>query len=156
MPEFARPFAGAAADRKLTDTELVRAIRYSIAAEYEAIQLYTQLAESINDDRAAEVLIDVANEERVHAGEFLRLLRDLSPKEQQFYAHGAQEVEEMFQQSADRGDDRHTQEKGIDSHIGMPYCRLAADPEHSRGYVDEEPCDDSRAVSQEEIEQKES
>ena len=155
MPEFARPFAGDAADRKLTDTELVRAIRYSIAAEYEAIQLYTQLAESINDDRAAEVLIDVANEERVHAGEFLRLLRDLSPNEQEFYAHGAQEVEEMFQQTAGKEGDRDPQEKGIESHIGMPYCRLAADPEHSRGYVDEEPCDDSRAVSQEEVEQKE-
>jgi rubrerythrin len=153
MPEFATPFAGGAAARKLTDTELIRAIRYSIAAEYEAVQLYTQLAESTNDDRAVEVLIDVANEERVHAGEFLRLLRDLSPKEHEFYAHGAQEVEEMFQQRGGRKSESHTQEKGIDSHIGMPYCRLAADPEHSRGYVDEEPCHDSTSVTQEEIEE---
>jgi len=154
MPEFATPFAGRAADRKLTDKELIRAIRYSIAAEYEAVQLYMQLAESIDDDRAARVLKEVANEERVHAGEFLRLLRGLSPMEQEFYAHGAQEVEEMFQQAAGRGGEREPQERGIESHIGMPYCRLAADPEHSRGYVDEEPCHDSTAVTQDEIEEK--
>jgi hypothetical protein len=27
----------------------------------------------------------------------------------------------------------------------MPYCRVAADPEHERGYREEEPCDDARA-----------
>jgi rubrerythrin len=41
-----------------------------ISAEYEAVQLYMQLAESIDDQLAKEVLIDIANEERVHAGDF--------------------------------------------------------------------------------------
>jgi hypothetical protein len=27
----------------------------------------------------------------------------------------------------------------------LPYCRVAADPEHERGYREEEPCDDARA-----------
>jgi hypothetical protein len=40
MPEFANPFSGLKNDRKLTDEELIRAIRYMVAAEYEAIQLY--------------------------------------------------------------------------------------------------------------------
>lgn len=44
MPEFGTPFAGLKHDRKLTKAELIRAIRYMIAAEYEAIQLYMQLA----------------------------------------------------------------------------------------------------------------
>ena len=35
-----------------------------IAAEYEAIQLYTQLAESIDHKLAQEVLLDISNEER--------------------------------------------------------------------------------------------
>jgi len=36
MPNFGSPFSGLANDRKLTDTELVRAIRFMVAAEYEA------------------------------------------------------------------------------------------------------------------------
>jgi len=93
MPEFGSPFSGLAADRKLTDEELVRAIRFMIAAEYEAIQLYMQLAESTDNALAIEVLKDIADEERVHAGEFLRLLHELAPDEEKFYAEGAAEVE---------------------------------------------------------------
>ena len=40
MPDFGNPFGGLAKDRQLTDTELVRAIRFMIAAEYEAVQMY--------------------------------------------------------------------------------------------------------------------
>ena len=36
----------------------------------------------------------IADEERVHAGEFLRLLKELDPDEEKFYAEGAEEVEE--------------------------------------------------------------
>ncbi|ADW18040.1 Rubrerythrin [Desulfobulbus propionicus DSM 2032] len=94
MPEFGSPFAGLAKERKLTHAELVRAIRFMIAAEYEAIQLYMQLAESTDNTLAIEVLTDIADEERVHAGEFLRLLHELDPEEEKLYAEGAQEVEE--------------------------------------------------------------
>ncbi len=94
MPEFGNPFAGLAEKRKLSDAELVRAIRFMIAAEYEAIQLYMQLAESTDNKLAVEVLKDIADEERVHAGEFQRLLFELAPDEPKFYAEGAEEVEE--------------------------------------------------------------
>ena len=97
MPEFGSPFSGLAHDRKLTHAELVRAIRFMVAAEYEAVQLYMQLAESIDDELAIEVLKDIADEERVHAGEFLRLLRYLAPDEEKFYAEGAEEVEEFME-----------------------------------------------------------
>jgi rubrerythrin len=96
MPEFATPFAGLKHDRKLTKSELIRAIRYNIAAEYEAVQLYMQLAESIDNKLAIEVLKDIAEEEIVHAGEFLRLLKELAPEEKKLYAEGAEEVEEMM------------------------------------------------------------
>jgi rubrerythrin len=99
MPEFGSPFSGLASDRKLTQAELVRAIRFLVAAEYEAIQMYMQLAESIDHPLAIEVLKDIANEERVHAGEFLRLLRVLAPEEENFYAEGAKEVEEEIEKS---------------------------------------------------------
>ncbi|NLF18285.1 MAG: rubrerythrin [Lentisphaerae bacterium] len=93
MPDFASPFSGMASDRPLTASELVRAIRFMVAAEYEAVQLYMQLAESTDNTLAQEVLTDIANEERVHAGEFLRLLKELAPDEEQFYQEGAREVE---------------------------------------------------------------
>lgn len=97
MPEFGSPFSGLSSDRKLTKEELIRAIRFMIAAEYEAVQLYMQLAESIDDELAIAVLKDIADEERVHAGEFLRLLKHLAPEEEKFYEEGAEEVEEEIE-----------------------------------------------------------
>lgn len=106
MPEFGTPFSGLANDRKLTNQELIRAVRFSVAAEYEAIQLYMQLAESTGNKLAAEVLKDIADEERVHVGEFLRLLRELAPDEEKFYAQGAEEVEEEMAKSKRKGQRR--------------------------------------------------
>lgn len=98
MPEFGSSFSGLKNDRKLTEAELVRAIRFMIAAEYEAVQLYMQLAESTDNKLAIAVLKDIADEERVHAGEFLRLLKELAPDEEKFYAEGAEEVEEEMEE----------------------------------------------------------
>ncbi|MBE3035857.1 MAG: rubrerythrin [Candidatus Atribacteria bacterium] len=94
MPEFGNPFSGLKKDRKITNEELIRAIRFMIAAEYEAIQLYMQLSETTDNQLAQDVLKDIADEERVHAGEFLRLLKELAPDEEKFYREGAKEVEE--------------------------------------------------------------
>jgi rubrerythrin len=98
MPDFGTPFAGLAQGKKVTHEELIRAIRFMIAAEYEAIQLYMQLAESTDNKLAIAVLKDIADEERVHAGEFLRLLLELAPDEQGFYDEGAEEVEEEIEE----------------------------------------------------------
>jgi rubrerythrin len=94
MPEFGNAFSGLAIERKMTHNELVRAIRFMVAAEYEAVQIYVQLADSTDNELAKKVLWDVANEEKVHAGEFLRLLKELAPDEEEFYREGAEEVEE--------------------------------------------------------------
>ena len=99
MPEFGSPFSGLANDRRLTHEELIRAVRFSIAAEYEAIQLYMQLAESTDNRLAVKLLKEIADEERIHVGEFMRLLKELAPDEENFYAQGAEEVEEII----DRG-----------------------------------------------------
>ena len=97
MPAFGSPLSGLTNGRNLTDEELVRATRFMVAAEYEAVQMYMQLAESTDNKLAVEVLKDIADEERVHAGEFLRLLRVLAPDEEQFYAEGALEVEKEIE-----------------------------------------------------------
>jgi Uncharacterized conserved protein len=100
MPEFGTPFAGLALNRKVNDAELIRAIRFMVAAEYEAIQLYMQLAESTDNQLAIAVLKDIADEERVHAGEFLRLLKQLAPEEESFYSEGTEEVEEIIKEKS--------------------------------------------------------
>jgi len=97
MPSFGSPFSGLTNERKLTDAELIRAIRFMVAAEYEATQLYMQLAESTNNKLAQKVLKDIADEEIVHAGEFLRLLHELAPDEKKLYTQGAKEVEELIE-----------------------------------------------------------
>lgn len=96
MPEFSAPFSGLANNKKLNHAELIRAIRFMIAAEYEATQLYMQLAESTENKLAIKVLKEIADEELVHAGEFLRLLRELAPEEEGLYAKGEKEVKEIM------------------------------------------------------------
>jgi len=71
MPEFGSPFSGWRTTGSSRIGKLIRAIRFMIAAEYEAIQLYMQLAESTDNKPCHRVLRDIADEERVHAGEFL-------------------------------------------------------------------------------------
>lgn len=98
MPEFGTPFSVLEAGRKITKEELIRAIRLFISAEYEAIQLYEEIAEATDDPLAKKVLYDIANEEKVHAGEFLRLLKELYKEEEEFYKKGEKEVEEMIKE----------------------------------------------------------
>jgi len=95
MPEFVNPFSGKVPDRKLTHEELVRAIRLNIAAEHEAIHLYMAHAEATDHALAKKILIDVANEEREHVGEFMRLLQILTGDEETWLAVGREEVDEM-------------------------------------------------------------
>jgi rubrerythrin len=95
MPEFVNPFSGTVPERKLTNEELVRAIRLNVAAEHEAIHLYMAHAEATDHPLAKKVLVDIANEERVHIGEFERLLEILTGDEDEWIAEGREEVDEM-------------------------------------------------------------
>lgn len=97
MPDFSSSFSGLALNRQITHEELIRIVRFMVAAEYEAVQLYMQVAESTDNELAKTVLKDISDEELIHAGEFLRLLRELSPDEERLYDEGAQEVEEEIE-----------------------------------------------------------
>jgi rubrerythrin len=98
MAEFVNPFSGMVPDRKLNDRELARVIRMALAAEEEAVHMYEAMADASDNALAAKVLHGVADEERVHAGEFQELLRKLLPDEQQLLQKGADEVQEMVRQ----------------------------------------------------------
>jgi uncharacterized protein len=93
MPAFADPFSGNVPAGKMTTAELIRAIRLDLAAEQEAIHQYMAQADAAENPLAARVLVDVANEERQHAGEFLRLLQILAGDEDKWLAEGAVEVD---------------------------------------------------------------
>ena len=95
MAEFVYLFTGMVPDRKLNDRELARAIRMALATEQEAIHRYEAMADASDNPLAAKVLQDVADEERVHAGEFQQLLRLLLPDEDKLLEQGRAEVSEM-------------------------------------------------------------
>lgn len=95
MAEFINPFSGVVPGRKLTVRELTRAIRMALAAEEEAVHLYEALADATDSALAKAVLQDIANEERVHAGEFQQVLNLLLEDEQKLMVEGAAEVSEL-------------------------------------------------------------
>ncbi len=95
MPEFVNPFVGIVPGRKLTLRELTRALRLSLSAEEEAVHIYESIADATDNELARSVLQDIANEERVHKGEFQRLISLLLPDEDQLMEEGAAEVDEM-------------------------------------------------------------
>jgi rubrerythrin len=99
MPEFVNPFVGIVPVKKMDKRELTRALRLSLAAEEEAIHLYEALADATDNQLAKTVLQDIANEEKVHAGEFQRLLNILLKDEEKWLAEGAEEVNELAEEA---------------------------------------------------------
>jgi rubrerythrin len=95
MPEFINPFSGLTPARKMTNSELIRALRLDLAAEEEAVNLYQAHADATDNELAKKVLLDIADEERVHAGEFQRLINILLKDEEKLLAEGAEEVDEL-------------------------------------------------------------
>ena len=94
MPEFVNPFTGTV-PRKMTPSELLRALRLDAAAELEAVHLYLAHADATDDPLAKKVLIDVAEEEIVHLGEFQSVIAELYPEELSFLKEGHAEVMAM-------------------------------------------------------------
>ena len=97
MPEFSNSFSGNKCERILTEQELIRAIRFSIASEFEAIQLYEQLRDSIENEKAKKLLTEISGDEKEHVGNFLRLLKMLCPEEEDFYKEGWEEAAEVME-----------------------------------------------------------
>ena len=95
MPSFANPFQGNV-ERKLTKEELIQAIRLDIANELEAIYIYDAHVQATDDVMAKKVISDIRDEEKVHVGELMTLLRVLDPKELELFNSGEVEVKEML------------------------------------------------------------
>ncbi len=80
---------------KLGPEEIKDALRYAIVAELDAINLYLQIARSVEDEKIRRVFEDVAREEKTHVGEFLALLKMLDPEQVKELEKGEEEIKEL-------------------------------------------------------------
>ena len=78
--------------RRDIDKEILRA---GMLAELDAINLYEQMAGIATDNKLRKMLLDIAKEEKTHAGEFQALLLKHDPEQAKELEHGKEEVEEM-------------------------------------------------------------
>ncbi len=74
------------------DREILRA---SIIAEFDAINLYEELANMTDNEDLKTVLLDVAGEEKTHVGEFQTMLLRMDEEQVKELAKGKNEVEEL-------------------------------------------------------------
>ena len=75
-----------------TDKEILRT---GIIAELDAINLYEQMAAMAKDNDIKKILLDIANEEKTHVGEFLTLLQRKDREQEAELEEGKKEVEEL-------------------------------------------------------------
>lgn len=97
MPEFSTPHSVKKSETVFTEREMIRAIRFAIASEYEAIQIYEEMAESITNKDAITIIEEIIEDEKVHVGNFLQLLRILNPEEEKYYKEGYKETLDMLE-----------------------------------------------------------
>ncbi|MCD6223107.1 MAG: rubrerythrin [Thermoplasmata archaeon] len=71
-------------------------LRAAIIAELDAINLYEQMAAMVKDEKIKDVLMDVANEEKTHVGEFLAMLLKYDEKQVEELEKGRKEIEEIL------------------------------------------------------------
>jgi len=96
MPDFLNPFSGMIPNKKMSQEELIRAIRLDIAAEHEAVHAYMAHADATSNTFAKKILIDIANDERVHVGVLTHLLNTITKGEEcMFQKKGAKEVKKI-------------------------------------------------------------
>jgi Uncharacterized conserved protein len=113
MPAFANPFQGNV-DRKLTQEELIQAIRLDIAGELEAIYIYDAHVQATDNEMAKKVIADIRDEEKAHVGELMALLRALDPQEAAHFAAGETEVREMLEELGIEQQPAAKSDKGLD------------------------------------------
>ncbi len=96
MPDFAEIHSVYTPAKKLTTVEMLRAIKFAIASEFEAIQLYQQIMESTDSIEVKKVLGEITDDEKHHAGGLYKLLEILSPEDEEEYQYGERETLEQI------------------------------------------------------------
>ena len=70
-------------------------LRVAMIAELDAVNLYEQLAAATDDATLKKVFLDVAREEKTHAGEFQAMLLKADPEQEAELAEGKEEIDEL-------------------------------------------------------------
>ncbi|MGD2073058.1 MAG: ferritin family protein [Candidatus Thorarchaeota archaeon] len=70
-------------------------LRLSMVAELDATNLYEKMANLTDNPNIKKVMLDVAKEEKVHAGEFETLLKKIDPGHEPAMEEGEGEVDEL-------------------------------------------------------------
>lgn len=70
-------------------------LRLGIIAELDAISLYEQLASKTKSKKIKATLLDIAKEEKTHAGEFQALLLEIDKEQFKELEKGKQEVKKL-------------------------------------------------------------
>ena len=96
MAEFADINSVYKTDKKLNSTEMLRAIKFALTSEFEAIQIYQKIMESTDDKKIIGVLSEITNDEKHHAGGLYKLLTILSSNDAKEYEYGAEETVENY------------------------------------------------------------
>jgi rubrerythrin len=78
--------------KEMRDREILRA---AIIGEFDAINLYEQMAALAENPTIKAVLLDIAKEEKAHVGEFQTLLLMADKEQVTELAEGKKEVEEL-------------------------------------------------------------
>lgn len=68
--------------------------RLAMIAEMDAANLYEQMISQVQNKDLKEILQDIANEEKVHAGEFEYILSQVDPEWEDFEDDGEEEAED--------------------------------------------------------------
>jgi rubrerythrin len=93
-------------------------LRIAIIAELDAVSLYEQLASTASNADIKKVFLDVAKEEKTHAGEFQDMLLRIDPEQKDQLNKGREEVKKTLKES-------NMTRKEIKAHIGKPcaHCK---------------------------------
>ena len=71
-------------------------MRLSMIAELDAVNLYENLAKQTTNATVKDLLLDIANEEKVHVGEFEAMLEELDPEWEKYEDEGEEEAADKF------------------------------------------------------------
>ena len=81
---------------KIKEKDLNKEIlRAAIIAEFDAINLYEQMAALTDNKHLKVILLEIAREEKTHVGEFQALLLIYDKQQEKELSEGKREVEEL-------------------------------------------------------------
>ena len=100
----------------LSDTKAcsddVQRLNVALISEKDAINLYTQLAQQTDNPLVAEILLDIAKEEKVHVGELLKCITIIDPEYAAALKDGANEVDKFSkEQKSSKSEDSESEDE---------------------------------------------